>query len=76
MKIEILATKTCCHRMFLEGEFLRRGIDYETKYFEDDSSLWEKHEILSSPALLINDNKVIRGMPNPNEFNELISTQT
>ncbi len=56
----ILATKSCSHRHILENRLIEMQIPYSVKYFEDYPKLFEQHNLLSSPNIMVDDVVVFR----------------
>ena len=60
MKMIILATKSCSHRHILENRLNEMQIPYSVQYFEDYPKLFEQHNLLSSPNIMVDDVVVFR----------------
>ena len=60
MKMIILATKSCSHRHILENRLNEMQIPYSVQYFEDYPELFEQHNLLSSPNIMVDDVVVFR----------------
>lgn len=71
MKITILATKSCNFRPILEEQLQDAGLQYVTKYYENHPELVQKYHLKRSPVLLVNDEVVSVGMPEPKKITEL-----
>ncbi len=56
----ILATKSCSHRHILENRLNEMKIPYSVQYFEDYPKLFEQHDLISSPNIMVDDVVVFR----------------
>lgn len=72
MKVQIVATHQCTHRVNLENELTRLGVPYEVLYVEDNPELVARHQIRHSPNLLIDDQIVCREQPTESQLRELL----
>ncbi|MDQ6904160.1 MAG: thioredoxin family protein [Bacteroidota bacterium] len=55
-----MATKSCSHRHILEDRLNEMKIPFSVQYFEDYPELFEQHDLLSSPNIMVDDVVVFR----------------
>lgn len=60
MKVVILATRSCNHRLILEERLKSLGVPYEVKYLEDNPDLMKKYQVHHSPNIIIDGEAVFK----------------
>ena len=69
--VTVAVTKTCPHRQVLAKYFEEHGIPCEVKYIEESPEFGREHELTRSPNVLIDNQVVCRGMPDPEELERI-----
>lgn len=68
MNLQIIATKSCCHRSNLERELQALGVPYRLVFVEDNPALAARYAIRHSPNIIVDDEVAFRGQPNEHEL--------
>lgn len=68
MNITVFATRSCPHRVHLEGWLCRRGIGYSLSYVEDEPTEADRIGVHRSPCLVVDGEIVFAGLPSHAEF--------
>lgn len=71
MKVQIIATHQCSHRVNLERELCDLGIVYEVAFVEENPDLLSRYQIRHSPNLVVDGQVVCRGQPTEAQLREL-----
>lgn len=76
MDVQIIATKSCCHRPNLERELQALRIAYRLVFVEDEPALAARYGIRHSPNLVVDDEVAFRGQPSEHELRAYIDGLT
>lgn len=76
MKVQIIATRQCTHRVNLEHELNDLGVAYELLFAEDNPDLVARHQIRHSPNLVVDDQIAFRGQPTEQALRDYFSHGT
>lgn len=71
MKVQVIATQQCSHRVNLERELSDLGIDYELVFVEANPDLMSRYQIRHSPNLVVDGQVVCRGQPTEAQLRSL-----
>lgn len=74
MKVTIIATRSCNHRVNLEKELNDLGVAYELVFAEENPEIVARHAIRHSPNIVVDDHVVCRGQLSEGELRALLKS--
>ena len=74
MKVNIIATKSCSHRVNIEREFQVLGIRYQVLFVEEHPDVVTKDGLRHSPYVLVDDQLIFDDQPGQAELRAYFAT--